>query len=147
MVILGGQQEPLEQTFRSDDSVVKKSDDGGDIPVISLYIYRCRLWINIYNKHPFIQMIGNEIDLPTAGGAGVSHDGQLYIMGGISQLYGIPLSTVIQLNLPKDACGLYSAKETGELCKSTLGCAHCSVYDISGNNSTFCYSNDLKKVS
>ena len=145
MVIVGGKQEQQIQTLNSEDRVDKQGDDEGVIPAISLYIYRCNLWINIYNEHSFVEMLGNEIDMPIAGGAGISQDGIIYIMGGLSQLYGIPLSTLVRLNLPKDACGLYSSNQNGEMCKTTLGCAHCSVFDGTGNNSTFCYSNNLEK--
>jgi uncharacterized protein YjbI with pentapeptide repeats len=48
--------------------------------------------------------------------------------------------------LPKDFCNLFQSEP--HRCKTSLGCAHCSVFDdVNGQNATFCYSNALSKPS
>ena len=136
MVVLGGQR------------IWDRKEGSNEEPFMSVYVYRCNLWINIYNESPFVELLGKEVDLSmvAGGAAGMDHKGQIYVMGGINQEYGIAKGTLFSVNLPKDSCSFYASAQKSQVCKTTLGCAHCSIYDGNGNNSTFCYSNDLEKV-
>ena len=134
MAIIGGQQ-----TRNGNERASKE-------PVVSIYIYRCRLWVNIYDDSPIVHLMRGEIDFTIAGSAGIDQKGKVYMMGGISQTYGVTRDSMIRMDLPEDSCGLYSSSKNTHICKTTLGCAHCSISDGKGTNSTFCYSNDLAKV-
>ena len=137
---MGGQQ------HSSLSSEYDNIDDEVESLFVSLYVYRCNLWINIYNKHAFVDMVEEDIDKTIASGAGIDHEGHIYIMGGISEYFGVARGTLVRMNIPKDACELYSSTDKSQICKTTLGCAHCSVYAGNGDNSTFCYSNNMNKV-
>ena len=137
MLIVGGQ------------SMLEKNDvEIRNLALMSMYIYRCNLWINIYKQSPFVEMVGEDDDivLTAAGGATIDREGKIYLMGGLIQGNGIASGSLLRLVLPEDSCAIYSSAKSSQVCKTTLGCAHCSVYDGNGNNSTFCYSNDLEKV-
>ena len=140
LVVIGGQQ---PSSLFSENEF---QDDEVEALVVSLYVYRCNLWINIYNKHAFVDMVEEDIDITIASAAGIDHEGFIYMMGGISKGFGVARGNLVRMNIPKDACELYSSTDKSQICKTTLGCAHCSVYAGNGDNSTFCYSNNMDKV-
>lgn len=48
------------------------------------------------------------------------------------------------MTLPTDFCNLFH--DEAHKCKTSLGCAHCAVFDdVNRQNASFCYSNSLKK--
>ena len=58
-------------------------------------------------------------------------------------LWMSPEGTVRKLELPTDVCRLF--QNNPHQCKTTLGCAFCSISDSNSLNMTFCYSNDRAK--
>ena len=51
---------------------------------------------------------------------------------------------LVKLSIPKDFCNLFQNEP--HMCKTSLGCAHCAVFDdVHRKNASFCYSNALSK--
>ena len=132
MIIVGG-----KYNWKNDDNILNE-------PYASLYVYRCNMWINLYISPT--SGGGENIDPTFAGSSSMDNKGNIFVLGGISQQYGVAKGELSKITLPKDSCSLYASLQDVQVCKTTLGCAHCSVSDGKGANSTFCYSNDLEKV-
>ena len=64
----------------------------------------------------------------------------IFLLGGFQ---GTIEGSVRKLELPTDVCRLF--QNNPHQCKTTLGCAFCSIFDGSKSNMTFCYSNDRAK--
>ncbi len=102
---------------------------------ISLYVYSCGMWINLNNnldsRHPALVGPGLAIDRD-------ARKESVYTLGGYR---GSLSGSLEKMVLPKDYCNLFQTDPLN--CKSTLGCALCSVFDDENSkNASFCYSND-----
>ncbi|CAL4062050.1 unnamed protein product, partial [Meganyctiphanes norvegica] len=107
-------------------------DHRGTNQHILLYSYKCNMWIPI-NNH-FITLVGHDID-PHIGTSAAIKDSNIYIFGGYS---GTLKGSMVEIQIPSDLCTLNANKSQ---CQDRIGCANCVVYDDSGTNTSYCYSN------
>ncbi|XP_076755978.1 multiple EGF like domains 8 [Xylocopa sonorina] len=120
MVIFGGRQNP----HNTSDSLIA-------------YKYSCNLWIRLITKD--MEVIGNPP--PPAYAHAMTHadpeSNAVYVVGGFD---GGIKSHVTLISIPEDLCNLWTDKIT---CRKYFGCSFCSVITISGNNASFCFSNEI----
>ncbi|XP_043253802.1 multiple epidermal growth factor-like domains protein 8 [Colletes gigas] len=120
MVIFGGRQNP----HNTSDSLIA-------------YKYSCNLWIRLITKD--MEVIGSPP--PPAYAHAMTHadpeSNAVYVVGGFD---GGIKSHVTLINIPEDLCNLWTDKIT---CRKYFGCSFCSVTTISGNNASFCFSNEV----
>ncbi|XP_058808805.1 multiple epidermal growth factor-like domains protein 8 isoform X2 [Phymastichus coffea] len=119
MVIFGGRQNPYNTT----DSLIA-------------YKYSCNLWIRLITKD--MEIIGNPP--PPAYAHAMTHadpeNNAVYVVGGFD---GGIKSHVTLIHIPEDLCNLWTDKIT---CRKYYGCSFCSVTTISGENASYCFSNE-----
>ncbi|XP_076283094.1 multiple EGF like domains 8 isoform X4 [Lasioglossum baleicum] len=119
MVIFGGRQNP----HNTSDSLIA-------------YKYSCNLWIRLITKD--MEVIGSPP--PPAYAHAMTHadpeSNAVYVVGGFD---GGIKSHVTLINIPEDLCNLWTDKLT---CRKYFGCSFCSVTTFSGNNASFCFSNE-----
>ncbi|XP_026667029.1 multiple epidermal growth factor-like domains protein 8 isoform X3 [Ceratina calcarata] len=120
MVIFGGRQNP----HNTSDSLIA-------------YKYSCNLWIRLITKD--MEVIGSPP--PPAYAHAMTHadpeSNAVYVVGGFD---GGVKSHVTLISIPEDLCNLWIDKTT---CRKYFGCSFCSVVTISGNNASFCFSNEV----
>lgn len=120
MVIFGGRQNP----HNTSDSLIA-------------YKYSCNLWIRLITKD--MEVIG--YPPPPAYAHAMTHadpeSNAVYVVGGFD---GGIKSHVTLISIPEDLCNLWTDKIT---CRKYFGCSFCSVITISGNNASFCFSNEI----
>lgn len=107
----------------------------GDLSSLSLFVYSCGLWISLQTSKE--SLIASALTLTTEDFQ-VHH---VYTLGGFK---GTLEGNLDRFSLPSDYCNLFH--DDAHLCKTSLGCAHCAVFDdVNRKNASFCYSNTLSK--
>ena len=106
---------------------------------ISIYVYKCRLWINL----KLVDFVGIDSQLEALSAAINFHSSSVYLAGGFSSSNNRILDDLIEFRLRPDYCDLFSADR--HMCTGMLGCSHCSVFSGNGTNSTHCYFNDQEE--
>lgn len=108
----------------------------GDLSSLSIFVYSCGLWISLATAKE--SLTGAALTLTDADDFPLHH---VYTLGGFK---GTVQGNLDRFSLPADYCNLFH--DDAHLCKTSLGCAHCAVFDdVNRKNASFCYSNMLSK--
>ena len=103
-----------------------------------VYSYKCNMWIPLNDK--FITLVGHDIT-PRIGTSAAIHESRIYLFGGY---HGTLDGSMVEIQIPPDLCTL-NANQTQ--CRDVIGCANCVIYELSGTNTSYCYSNARREPS
>ncbi|KAK7078722.1 Multiple epidermal growth factor-like domains protein 8 [Halocaridina rubra] len=103
-----------------------------------VYSYKCNMWIPLNDK--FITLVGHDISSHIGTSAAI-HESVIYLFGGY---HGTLDGSMVEVRIPSDLCTL-NANQTQ--CRDVIGCANCVVYESSGVNTSYCYSNTREEPS